>query len=141
TATRGLGFAPTLTVDGALQEITPVVGAEIVAMLIEALSNVARHARATGAQVVIRVAAGEVAVIVTDDGRGIERPERHSGLANMQSRAARFGGTCTWRDNDPTGTVVEWRAPVDRRSPRPATPLAPWQHRRATDPKPPEPQP
>lgn len=51
---------------------------------------------------------------VTDNGIGIGRSTRRSGLANMSDRAQLFGGTFSLRPADPTtgtGTIVEWRVP------------------------------
>lgn len=137
-STRALGFAPRLGVHGQLSDVAPVIAAELIAVLVEALSNVARHAAASSAEVTVTVEGdgGEVVLTVADDGRGLTRPGRRSGLANMQERALRLGGSCAWRANEPSGTIVEWHAPVERRAARPGAPRAPWQNRRASDPMP-----
>jgi hypothetical protein len=33
-------------------------------------------------------------------------------MADMLSRAARLDGSCTWRPNEPSGTIVDWRVPA-----------------------------
>ena len=83
----------------------------MLAVLREALSNIARHAHATSAQVRLQVG-DEVVLTVSDDGRGIAEGARESGLRNMRERAESFGGTCLVRRGPEGGTVVVWRVPV-----------------------------
>jgi PAS domain S-box-containing protein len=117
-STPGLGFTPTLSVDGPPSLIQPRARPEVLAVLHEALSNVIRHASATAVSVTIRSLGPEVRLIVTDNGRGIGEPKRSSGLDNMRSRAERLGGSCSIMGNDPHGTIVDWRAPsITRDSP------------------------
>ncbi|HEX6853686.1 MAG TPA: GAF domain-containing protein [Streptosporangiaceae bacterium] len=112
-----LGFAPSLRMDGRLD----VAGAEgavehLLAVLREALSNVARHANATRADVAIVLTDAdhgrELELTVRDDGDGIKPTSRRSGLANMADRAAALGGTLTAEPADGGGTVLEWRVPL-----------------------------
>jgi signal transduction histidine kinase len=60
----------------------------------EALTNTLRHARASSAEVLVRVDDAEVSVRVTDDGRGAT-PGRGGGhgLAGMRERASLLGGS------------------------------------------------
>lgn len=110
-STAGLGFTPTLSVDGPPSLIPPRARPEVLAVLQEALSNVIRHATATAVNVTITSLGPEVRLIVTDNGRGIGELKRSSGLDNMRSRAQRLGGSCSITSNDPHGTIVDWRAP------------------------------
>jgi PAS domain S-box-containing protein len=110
-STAGLGFTPTLTVDGPPDLIPPVARPEVLAVLHEALSNVIRHASATAVNVTLVSLGPEIRLIVTDNGRGIGEPKRSSGLDNMRSRAQRLGGSCSITGNDPHGTIVDWRTP------------------------------
>lgn len=59
----------------------------------EALSNVAKHARATSADVRIEADGSFLSLIVADDGIGFSRAHRHGyGLAGMRARCEAFGG-------------------------------------------------
>ena len=58
----------------------------------EALANVAKHARADGAQVMIRKFPGRLLVEVSDDGAGGARSEGGSGLRGLADRVASVGG-------------------------------------------------
>jgi signal transduction histidine kinase len=58
----------------------------------EALANVTKHARADGAQVMIREFGGRLLVEVSDDGAGGARAEGGSGLRGLADRVASVGG-------------------------------------------------
>ncbi|GAB3979095.1 two-component system sensor histidine kinase [Actinoallomurus acanthiterrae] len=107
-----LGFVPETRLDGTMDmTVDDEVALNLPAVLAEALSNVARHARAS--QVSVAVSAGdEVMVRVTDDGIGIRPGGRRSGLRNMADRAERLGGSFRIRPGESGGTVLEWRVPA-----------------------------
>ena len=76
----------------------------------EALANVAKHARASTAQVSIRRLPGRLAVQVSDDGiGGVQgtRPERGSGLAGLADRVASAGGVLRVDSPPGSGTRLE----------------------------------
>ena len=107
-----LGFAPEVRFEGAIETVDDERAEELLAVLREALSNVARHARA--GSVVIEVSIGEdVVLAVTDDGVGLPTeigPGR--GLGNMALRAEALGGTCSIEAASPRGTTVRWVVPA-----------------------------
>jgi signal transduction histidine kinase len=110
---EALGFEPRVLFEGALDARTPdQIAGELLATLREALSNVARHARAGRVDIRIAIEGDELVLCVVDDGIGIapDHPSGH-GLENMAARAGRIGGSCEVRPAEPAGTVVEWRAP------------------------------
>ncbi len=112
-ASRVLGFRPVLHFVGVLDGIDAEITAEVAAVVREALSNIARHARARRAEVTLRHSEGNLFVTVSDDGLGI--PQSHqlgSGLLNMHDRAARLGGTCNVSSGEQSGTTVRWTIPV-----------------------------
>ena len=78
----------------------------------EALANVVRHADARACTVALHVAAGQLALDVHDDGRGLAPGARAGvGLGSMRERAAELGGRCTVEDALGGGTVVRVRLP------------------------------
>lgn len=110
---RVLGFRPTLHFSGVLDTVDAEVTAEVAAVAREALSNVARHARARRVEVGLRHSDHELLLTVSDDGEGI--PPMHrlgSGLLNMHDRAQRLGGSCVV-DSADKGTTVRWQVPLD----------------------------
>jgi len=78
----------------------------------EALTNVARHSRATRVSVTLRRDAGAWLLDVVDDGAGFDlrRARRGVGLHSMRERAAALGGTCDVTSS-PQGTRVSVRFP------------------------------
>ncbi|MEV1284531.1 GAF domain-containing protein [Modestobacter sp. NPDC049651] len=108
-----LGFEPALRFDGLLDALVPdAVADDAVAVVREALTNVARHARARSARVELTLADGALTVVVRDDGRGLGPTSRRSGLANMRRRAQGHGGDLVVAPAVGGGTVVTWRGPT-----------------------------
>ncbi|MEU7005164.1 GAF domain-containing protein [Streptomyces sp. NPDC046332] len=115
SAASTLGFAPALRMEGLIDTDVPAEAAEeVLAVLGEALTNVARHARARRAEVSVVADEGALAVTVSDDGIGIPLDGRRSGLRNLSERAELLGGTLSVRARaEPgSGTVLEWRIPL-----------------------------
>ncbi len=114
-ARTGLGFQPAVNFDGPVDAGIPgTVTAHVLAVVREALSNVARHAKATSVKVEISLSGGSLLVSVLDDGVGIARTaSRTSGLANLEERARLLGGSCQVAPAEGGGTLLEWRVPVD----------------------------
>ena len=132
-----LGFAPSLliTLDGdainsdldneliVIDEfdgrVDPDLSDDVVAIVREGLSNIARHAHATAAAVCVDVSgrgkSGRVRITITDDGRGIDPSRtRNSGLANMAERARRHRGSFdTGSSEGGVGTQIRWIAPLE----------------------------
>jgi len=73
----------------------------------EALANVAKHARADGAQVTIQSRPGRLVVEVSDDGAGGARAERGSGLRGLADRVASVGGVLRIDSPPGCGTRLE----------------------------------
>jgi two-component system, NarL family, sensor histidine kinase DevS len=111
-----LGFAPTLQLDGPLDTGVPAEVAEhLLGALREALSNAARHAAATS--VAVRVhAQSDLSLTVTDNGVGISPGDRRSGLANLEQRARKCGGSLSLEPADGGGTQLHWQVPLPARA-------------------------
>ena len=112
-----LGFTPLVRTTGPIDSAVPEpVGDQLLAVLREALSNVARHAEADAAVVEVETGEGQVLLAVTDNGRGLpDADDRHeSGLRNVRMRAAEHGGGVVLRAEEPHGTRLEWRVPLTR---------------------------
>ncbi|GHF66526.1 histidine kinase [Kitasatospora xanthocidica] len=108
-----LGFAPRLSMEGLLDtDVPPELAEHVVAVLAEALSNAARHARASRVEVTLRALAGRVALTVADDGVGVPEGGRRSGLRNLAERAERVGGSFAVTPAEDGGTRLAWEAPI-----------------------------
>jgi len=108
------GIDPELSIEGPIDLTVPgPVGATVLAVIAEALSNAARHAKAETVSVDVRVSGRELSVVVVDDGVGFEPEGGHrSGLRNMVERAEALGGACDIVSAPDEGTVVRWRVPL-----------------------------
>ncbi|MEO3784349.1 GAF domain-containing sensor histidine kinase [Actinocorallia sp. B10E7] len=107
-----LGFAPSVRFDGLLDtDVDSQVGEQLIAVVSEALSNVARHAGASRVDIVVDVRE-DLILRVEDDGCGIPPGGRRSGLKNMAGRAESLGGFMELKDREGGGTVLLWRVPL-----------------------------
>jgi len=108
-----LGFPPVVRSSGPVDTATgDQVAGELLAVLREALSNVARHAGASLAVVEVSVADGRLELSVVDDGRGLPGVRDESGLANARRRAVDLGGELVLGPADDGGTRFVWRVPL-----------------------------
>jgi len=110
--TPALGYSPDVTFSGPVDLLSdPDLTADVVAVVREALTNIARHAQASTAQVLVAGTPETMTVTVTDNGVGLGEQGRRSGLENIRRRAERRSGGLAIEDCAP-GTRVTWRALV-----------------------------
>ncbi|WP_327104040.1 sensor histidine kinase [Nonomuraea glycinis] len=108
-----LGFMPGLRMEGQLDNRVPdEIAEQLLAVLREALSNVVRHAKAAKASVAVEVSGDELALTVQDDGVGLPREGRRSGLRNLEERATGLGGSFAVTSPETGGTVLSWAVPL-----------------------------
>jgi signal transduction histidine kinase len=108
-----LGFTPGIRTSGPIDTAVPsAVRDQLLPVLREAVSNVARHALADSAAVEVSVGTRELVLTVTDDGVGISGDLQESGLRNVRRRAADLGGTLEIAPGAVRGTTLVWRVPL-----------------------------
>jgi|RhiMethySRZTD1v2_1073278.scaffolds.fasta_scaffold43273_2 signal transduction histidine kinase len=113
-----LGFAPRLSIKGPLDvSIDSQLRSQVLAVLREALSNVAKHAQATSVHLTLTATDHELIAQVADNGVGIDEAAYESGLRNLRERASKLGGSVTIERAEPRGTKIEWRVPLDASTP------------------------
>ncbi len=107
------------TVTGTPVPLHDDVGATMLRIVQEALTNVGRHADARRVGVTLSYMDCEVSVDVRDDGNGFApvEPARGFGLRGMRSRAARVDGTVTIESAPGEGTAVSVRIPLQGTTP------------------------
>jgi signal transduction histidine kinase len=116
-AARPLGFHPAVTFEGVIDaSVDDATAREVLAALREALTNVARHAKASRVAVSVTVRDQQLTVEVVDDGIGPDGAatgEGH-GLENLTARARLLHGEFRLepRAEGSGGTVARWRIPL-----------------------------
>ncbi len=117
-ARQVLGFSAALRMEGLIDtDVPPPVAENVIAVLREALANVARHAQARRVEVDIAVG-DRVTIEIVDDGLGPPASLRRSGLANLARRAEQFSGALTVEpvhrggSGLGTGTRISWQVPL-----------------------------
>jgi signal transduction histidine kinase len=95
------------------EALEPELKTAVYRLVQEALTNVAKHARAARVDVTVEQARDEVRVRVADDGRGFDaaEPTAGFGVAGMRERAALMGGRLAI-ETASTGTTVTAVFPV-----------------------------
>lgn len=124
-ATRILGHAPTLRLDGNLLAVATDLAREALSVLRELLMNVAKHAHSEHTDVHIEVLDDELVVTVHDLGVGLSPATDHGGqgLHNLRERADKRRGSFTIEpvmlpgDGDRSeprvgGTLAIWKVPL-----------------------------
>jgi PAS domain S-box-containing protein len=112
-ASRLLGHDPELRLGDEIENIPEELGAEIITVVRELLTNIVKHADATASFVDLSIESGKLRLIVGDNGVGLGvANDAGSGLKNIADRAARRGGESTASPNSPAGTIVTWRVPL-----------------------------
>jgi signal transduction histidine kinase len=117
SAIRAQGATFSLPVEvsstGATRYPSEVEGAVYFCCL-EALQNVAKHARATKVRIRLENLGGELSFSVDDDGIGFDpsRVRHGSGLQNIADRLAALGGHLAVTTGSNGGTSMQGRAPV-----------------------------
>jgi signal transduction histidine kinase len=118
-----LGFVPEVSFAGPVESmIAPEVADDLLAVVRETLTNIARHAGANWARICLEIpAAGDQLLLeVIDDGIGIGSATRRSGLANLAQRAELYGGSMVLGSPaakhdlpaDKGGTSLRWTIPL-----------------------------
>ncbi|MCU1369791.1 MAG: putative signal transduction histidine kinase [Ilumatobacteraceae bacterium] len=112
---EALGYEPSFHFEGPIDVALPDhIAAHLIAVVREALANIARHARSATASVRVVVERGVLTATVDDEGIGLgERRPSGNGLGNLASRAEQLGGGSLMTTRDGGGTRVCWWVPID----------------------------
>jgi PAS domain S-box-containing protein len=115
------GVACTLDVPDGGPVLAPAIALSLFRIVQEALTNVARHARAKELRIGLRLEDGGAVLTVADDGRGVtaEELERPTslGIIGIRERALAIGGGVSFSGQPGRGTTVTVRVPTERPGP------------------------
>jgi len=117
TITPGLGFRPRVTFEGPLDTaVSPLLTAEILAVLREAATNVTRYAKASQVTISLTTDGHTATLTVSDNGVGLGTATRRSGLDNLRVRAEILHGDFVLEVPESGGTSLRWSVPLDQES-------------------------
>ena len=118
---RGAGLDVALEIRSGERPVPSAVEAAGYRIVQEALTNVAKHARASRVQITIGECGGDIELTVADDGMGFDTAQRSDGfgLLGMRERLALVGGTLAVESAPRAGTTLRAAIPARRRSPQP----------------------
>jgi PAS domain S-box-containing protein len=98
--------------DAPSERLSADVEAATYYVVAESLTNVAKYARATSAQVTVSQLDGALVVTVTDDGIGGADPDKGSGLRGLADRVAVLEGTLEVDSPPRGGTTIRAELPL-----------------------------
>jgi signal transduction histidine kinase len=102
---------------GATDSLPPATAGAAYGIVVEALTNVARHSGARTARITVTLTPEDLTLVVQDDGRGIPADAVPGvGTSSMRERAQEQGGELVTTGLEPTGTQVFSRLPLARRA-------------------------
>jgi signal transduction histidine kinase len=101
------------TTDLHIGRLAPAHESALYFVCAEALTNVAKHARATAAHIEAQEVAGWVVLTVSDDGRGAADASG-SGLRGLADRVEALGGSLTVEAASGGGTTIRASLPVEQ---------------------------
>ena len=103
------------------QNLSATVETTLYRITREALTNIAKHAKATLARVSLQQAAHQIVCSIRDDGVGLDATalgngnrSRGLGLLEIQERTAALGGSLRLGPNEPRGTDLTIEIPLER---------------------------
>lgn len=113
-AVDSLAERASIPVDVSIPEgrFAPAIEVTAYFVVAEALTNVARHARATTARVHAAVVDDVLTLTIADDGRGGADPNRGTGLRGLSDRVAAIGGSLEIASSAEHGTMVRAEFPL-----------------------------
>jgi PAS domain S-box-containing protein len=118
TFSERTGVPVSLDIRTADADLRDPVATGVYRIVQEALTNIARHARATDVAVLLEVRDRTLCVRVRDNGVGLRRQpgggEKSHGLLGMKERAQTLGGSATISSSPEGGTLVEIAIPLER---------------------------
>jgi signal transduction histidine kinase len=112
------GIECRFAIDDPALALPPAHSTAVFRIVQEALTNIAKHAKAAHAEVDVRQRDGVLSIVVRDDGVGFvpETPREPSsfGLLGLRERTSLLRGTATLRSAPGAGTTLEVTFPLPR---------------------------
>ena len=113
----GSGIRTTIQVLGTPRRLSPVGEKNLLRIFQEAMANALKHAQADAIDVELRYGSDDLALRVSDNGRGFDAGKTlslavgHYGLIGMHERAERIGGRLNLRSSPGEGTELSITVP------------------------------
>jgi signal transduction histidine kinase len=109
------GMQITFDVTEPLPTLPAAVEVAAYRIVLEAFTNIIRHARATVCMIQIKITGGHLVLEVSDNGKGLPKENRSGvGFTSMRERANELGGDWLIENNSAGGATVRARLPIGK---------------------------
>jgi len=109
------GLQVTFDVTEPLPSLPAAVEVVAYRIVLEAFTNLIRHAKATTCRIQIKIESHHLLLEVADNGKGLPKGNRAGiGFASMRERAEELGGECVIENNNAGGVTVRARFPLGK---------------------------
>lgn len=107
------GMQVTFDVTEPLPSLPAAVEVAAYRIVLEAFTNLVRHAQATTCRIQIKIENQTLLLEVSDNGKGLPKGNRAGvGFTSMRERAEELGGECVMENNSAGGVTVRARLPI-----------------------------
>ncbi|MDB5024872.1 MAG: domain S-box protein [Mucilaginibacter sp.] len=110
-------IATNIYIDINQPSVNKTLGINIFRICQEALTNIAKHAKATWVNIRVENKKDIIHIQITDNGKGIRSATLHHplsmGLSNMEERANQIGAKMNIKSSSHTGTMIELIVPIN----------------------------
>jgi PAS domain S-box-containing protein len=111
------GIQCVVDISGQQAALPPGLATGLFRIFQEALTNVARHAKATAVSAELDMAGDRIDLTITDNGKGFDvrgtiGGQKTLGLLGMKERALMMGGRCEWSSHPGKGTTIRVSVPL-----------------------------
>ncbi|TDX01967.1 PAS domain-containing sensor histidine kinase [Dinghuibacter silviterrae] len=115
--TERFGIHCVVDITGEKAALPPGLATGLFRIFQEALTNVARHAKATAVSAELDMADDRIDLTITDNGKGFDvrniiGGRKTLGLLGMKERALMMGGKCEWSSHPGKGTTIRVSVPL-----------------------------
>ena len=126
--TAGCSPVVDVRVEGAVRRLDAAYEHHLLRIGLEALTNALKHADATRVDILLRLSADSVELVVRDDGCGLgqgpmDSPGAHFGLQGIRERVDKMGGTVTIASQPGEGMRLAVNVPLVPAAPAMLSPL------------------
>ncbi|MCF8454809.1 MAG: hypothetical protein K9H62_02700 [Bacteroidales bacterium] len=88
------------------RDVAPGIIRNVFLIIKELVNNIAKHAQASQAKVIVKRSGNKVHIVVSDNGKGLEKLHEGTGMSSLRKRTKEIGGTLNIDTKPGQGTTI-----------------------------------